>query len=101
MPFKETCRMEERVRMLADYASGNWTVSELCRRYGVSRDTFYEWRKRKTSGAEGWFIDHSHSPLHCPHRVEATIARKVIATRRRFPYLGPRKILAVLARQEP
>ena len=46
MPFKETCRMEERVRMLADYDSGNWSVSELCRRYGVCRDTFYAWRRR-------------------------------------------------------
>ena len=36
MPFKETCRMEERVGMLAEYDSGHWSVSELCRRRGVS-----------------------------------------------------------------
>ena len=47
MPFRETCRMEERVRMLSEYETGNWIVSELCRRYGVCRDTFYEWRKRR------------------------------------------------------
>ncbi|WP_164119557.1 helix-turn-helix domain-containing protein, partial [Stenotrophomonas maltophilia] len=39
--------MEERIRMLSDYASGNWNVSELCQRYGVCRDTFYEWRRRQ------------------------------------------------------
>jgi len=101
MPFKETCRMEERVRMLADYATGNWSVSELCRRYGVSRETFYEWRKRRTDGRADWFADRSHAPLHCPHRVEDKIAQKVVAARRRFPYLGPRKLLAVLERDAP
>ena len=50
MPFKETCRMEERIRMLSDYDTGNWSVSDLCRRYDVCRDTFYEWRKRNESG---------------------------------------------------
>ena len=29
MPFLETCRMEERVGMLLEYASGNWSVTEL------------------------------------------------------------------------
>ena len=29
MPFKETCRVEERVRMLSDYETGNWSVSDL------------------------------------------------------------------------
>ncbi|WP_420132924.1 helix-turn-helix domain-containing protein, partial [Rhodopseudomonas sp.] len=52
MPFVEICRMDQRVQMLSDYASGNWSVSDLCRRYGVSRDTFYEWRRRRDSGAE-------------------------------------------------
>jgi hypothetical protein len=26
MPFIETCRMEERIRMLLDYDTGNWSV---------------------------------------------------------------------------
>ena len=32
MPFRESCRMEERVRMLTDWDRGNWGVAELCRR---------------------------------------------------------------------
>jgi len=101
MPFTETCRMEERVRMLADYDSGNWSVSELCRRYGVCRDTFYEWRSRRDGGTADWFMDRSHAPLHCPHRTTEALKEEVIAMRRRFPYLGPRKLLAKLARQAP
>ena len=62
MPFKETSRMEERIRMLLEYESGNWSVSELCWRHGVCRDTFYEWRKRKESGDPVWFMDRLHAP---------------------------------------
>jgi transposase InsO family protein len=101
MPFKETGRMEERIRMFLEYESGNWSVSELCRRYGVCRDTFYEWRKRKESGDPAWFQDRSHAPLQCWQTTDGAIADQVIAARRRFPYLGPRKLLAVLDREAP
>src|ERR1700693_4215472 len=69
MPFQETCRMEERIRMLSEYETGNWNVSELCRRYAVCRDTFYEWRKRRLSGEQDWFADRSHAAPHCAHRT--------------------------------
>jgi transposase InsO family protein len=101
MPFKETCRMEERIRMLAEYKTGNWSVSDLCRRYGVCRDTFYEWRKRREGEAAEWFKDRSHAPLHCPHRTEAAVWEAIIALRQRFPHVGPRKLRAMLERRMP
>ena len=101
MPFKETCRMEERVRMLADYDTGNWSVSELCRRYEVCRDTFYEWRKRRDGGDAGWFADRSHAVVHCPHATDAVVVEAIVALRRRFPHLGPRKLLWMLERRAP
>ena len=101
MPFRETGRMEERIRMFLDYESGNWSVSEICRRYGVCRDTFYEWRKRKETGEPSWFEDRSHAPLQCWQATDGAIAEKIIAARQRFPYFGPRKILALLEREAP
>lgn len=101
MPFVETCRMEERVSMLADYDTGVFGVSDLCRRYGVSRDTFYAWRARRASGEADWFCDRSHAPRACPHRTDGATEARIIGLRRRFPHLGPRKLLAVLARREP
>jgi transposase InsO family protein len=93
--------MEERIQMFLEYESGNWSVSELCRRHGICRDTFYEWRKRKQSGDPDWFKDRSHAPLQCWQTTDEAIAEKVIAARRHFPYLGPRKLLAVLDREAP
>jgi transposase InsO family protein len=101
MPFKETCRMEERVRMLADYDTGNWSVLELCRRYGVCRDTFYEWRKRRDGGDAGWFVERSHAVARCPHATDGALVETIVALRCRFPHLGPRKLLWMLERQAP
>ena len=101
MPFAETCRMEERIRMLSDYDTGNWSISELCRRYGVCRDTFYDWRRRRELGAADWFIDRSHAPGHCPHATAVDVKDEVASLRRRFPHLGPRKLLVVLQRRAP
>jgi transposase InsO family protein len=101
MPFKDTCQMEERIRMLSDYETGNWSVSELCRRYGVCRDTFYEWRKRRAVGEEDWFVERSHIALSCPHRTPSAVVEAVVSLRRRFVHFGARKILAVLEREAP
>jgi len=101
MPFMETCRMEERVRMLSEYDTGNWSVSELCMRYGICRDTFYEWRKRRESGEATWFTDRSHAVRNCPHATDPALVEVIVGLRRRFPHLGPRKLLPMLRRQAP
>ena len=45
MPWQETDPMFER-HVAQDLASGQWTMTELCTRYGISRNTGYKWRER-------------------------------------------------------
>lgn len=101
MPFKDVCRMEQRVRMFADYDTGVFRVSELCARYGVSRDVFYDWRRRRESGVGDWFEDRSHAPLSCPHRTPAALIAQIVAVRRQFRHFGPKKVRAWLMREDP
>jgi transposase InsO family protein len=101
MPFKETCPVEERIAMFRDYDTGAFTVAELSRRHGVSRETFYVWKRRRESGDPRWFEERSRVPAHCPHAtLEAHIAA-IVAMRRRFPRFGPKKIRARLMAEEP
>lgn len=93
--------MEQRIRMLADHDSGHWSVSDLCRRYEVSRDTFYVWQARRARGEPDWFHDRSHAARSCPHRTAGAIEDEVVALRQRFAHFGPRKLLAVLATRDP
>ena len=54
MPWKETCSMDERVRLIALWNEGQMTVSELGRVFGISRKTAYKWLERyEQVGAAG------------------------------------------------
>lgn len=46
MPWLETDPMFERLHFAQDLATGQWTMTELCTRYGISRNTGYKWRER-------------------------------------------------------
>lgn len=96
MPLREISRLEQRVALFSDYDTGAFQVSELCGVYGISRQTFYEWLKRRESGDPAWFVDRSHAPKGCPHRTSEEVVAVVMAMKRRFPHFGPKKVLARL-----
>lgn len=101
MPFKETCPVEERIALFLDYETGVFTVSALCQRYSISRETFYVWKRRRDSGVPQWWEEKSHAAASCPHRTAEAVAAAVTGIRQRFPHFGPKKIRAWLAAKEP
>ena len=82
---------EEFVR-LASQAEAN--VSELCRRFGISRKTGYKWLSRDE------LADRSRRPHSSPSRTPAELEAKVLVVRREHAAWGARKIAHVLARDE-
>ena len=82
---------EEFVR-LARQVDAN--VSELCRRYKISRKTGYKWLAREE------LEDRSRRPHSTPSRTPAELEVKVLAVRAEHPAWGGRKIAHVLARDE-
>lgn len=101
MPFREQGPVEERIAMLRDLDTGDFTVAELASRYGVSRETLYVWKRRRDSGEERWYADLSRAPDRCPHRTHGNLVTAIVALRRRFPHFGPKKIRAKLIAERP
>jgi transposase InsO family protein len=97
MPWKETGPVLERSRFIEDYLSAFYTITELADRYGVSRRVLHKWLSRHDRDGLKGLADRSRAPLHVPDRTCDDIAASVIAFRRRFPHMGPRKIAARLA----
>jgi transposase InsO family protein len=87
--------------MFRDYDTGAYTVADLCRLHGVSRETFYVWKRRRESGEERWFEERSRSPVHRPHETPSDHIAAVIAMRRRYPHFGPKKIRERLKTDRP
>jgi transposase-like protein len=97
MPFRESCPVEERIALMREFESGAFSVVELCARYGISRETFYVWKRRREAGGEHWFEEQSRAPGACPHAVPPETIAAIVAMRARYPRFGPKKIKARLA----
>ena len=56
-------------RSWRDFESGQWSMTELCERYGVTRPTGYKWLARHRAGGRAGLADRSRAPHRCPHRT--------------------------------
>jgi putative transposase len=101
MPWTKTSALQERIRFVKGYQSGLYPMTELCARFGVSRQTGYEWLGRYLEQGAVGLEDRSRAPRHCPHRMSRAAERAIVAARRRHPTWGPRKLLAWLADRHP
>ena len=101
MPWEVTGPVEERTRFIETYLTGLYTITELAQRFGVSRQKLHKWLARHNVDGVKGLVDRSRAPLHVPHRTSEEIAEKIVEFRRRFPHMGPRKIIARLAELHP
>jgi len=101
MPWKETGRVFERTRFIEEYLSGCYSMAELSARYGVNRKTMYKWLGRHDEAGLAGLEDRSRAPRSCPHRTAERIEEQIIAYRKRFPHMGPKKIIARLSELHP
>lgn len=93
--------MHERLKFISEYAEGESDLSELCRRYGISRKTGYKWIDRYDVEGPSGLSDRSHRTLSCPHRIDAGVEAALIELRIRHPTWGAKKLLSVLAQRKP
>jgi transposase len=76
--------VDQRLQFLSSYQKEEMSVSELCRKFGVSRPTGYRWINRyKESGPEG-LLNLSSKPHSCSHATPETIENAILV-RRAFP----------------
>ncbi len=93
--------MNERVKFIARYLQKDEPFIVLCERAGISRKTGYKWVERYEGGGVAALVERSRAPLSHPHAVPAAVLESIVAMRRRYPRWGPRKLLAILRRQNP
>ena len=76
------------VRLRIAVAADDENVSALCRQLGVSRETFYLWRRRyRAVGLDG-LQARSRAPLSSPRRIDAETEEAVVALRKELCELG-------------
>lgn len=99
MPWSEVTVVHQRTRFVADIERGVFSMTELCRRYGISRPTGYLWRERYLEEGPRGLHDRSHRPRSCPHATPAVVWERIREARQRHPRWGPKKLLWLVAKR--
>lgn len=101
MPWKETCVMDEKIKLIGDWLSKEYSITELSKMYSVSRKTVYKWTERyETLGPDG-LNERLSTPLSSPRATPHEIVAYILAAKSKHPRWGPRKLIAWLKNRYP
>lgn len=96
MPFTGVSAMDLKREFVALARVEGANVSELCRRFGISRTLAVRLLKRHAAEGDAGLAERSRRPKTSPHRVDREIEAEVMAVRAAHPAWGGRKIARVL-----
>lgn len=101
MPWTVSGVVDRRKEFLSDYLSGDWSMSELCRIYGISRPTGYAVLERSAHPGEAGLGACSHAPRAHPNQTPDAVEQLVLDLRRKHPRWGPRPLKKILEDRHP
>ena len=94
MTWRTSTVTQQRSEFLALARLPDSNISELCRRFGISRKTAYKWLKRDS------VEDRPRRPKNSPKRSDTALETQVLAVRDAHPAWGGRKIAHLLKRDQ-
>jgi transposase InsO family protein len=92
----ELCVVEQRTKAVFEVLDGA-TVTDVARRYEVSRQTVHVWLRKYANEGFSALVDKSSKPEHCPHQMPAVVEARIVELRVEHPDWGPRTIRYFLA----
>ena len=100
MPWKESCRVEERMTFVARRIKGE-RMSHLCEEYGISRKTGHKiWNRYKDFGLEA-LTDRARRPYRYANQLPLQIEQYILRIKQEKPNWGAPKIREILLRRFP
>jgi putative transposase len=92
MPWKKNDLVEQRYDLVRQMRLGELSVSELCHRTNVSRQTAYKWKKRYEKGRLRALMDRSRAAKRIVCRVDELWLDRLRRLRKKRPTWGARKL---------
>jgi transposase InsO family protein len=100
MALRVMSMAEIRLEVLLEAARTGETVTEVCRRHGICRKTYYRYLQRyQAEGVEG-LEPRSRAPLAQPARMPTAVELEICRLRKDHPRWGARRIRAELRRAD-
>jgi putative transposase len=101
MPWKASSVMEEKLRFVFEYELGERSMTELCQRYEIARETGYVWLRRYRQSGVAGLVEHSRATHRHDNQTPQEIEQLVLELRQAHMRWGPRKLKRILERDEP
>ena len=101
MPWLESCVVDQRVELIADWRSGLWTKVELAERHALSRKCVYKWLERYEAEGPSGLEDRSSAPLCHGRSTPAALVEAIVQQKEARPSWGPLKIISKLSALYP
>jgi len=101
MPWKASSVMEEKLRFVFEYERRERSMTELCQRYEIARETGYIWLRRYRHLGVAGLIQHSRAARRHNNQTPEDLEKMVLQLRQAHMRWGPRKLKWVLERDEP
>jgi transposase InsO family protein len=92
MPWKETCRMEEKLKFIAAALGGLGSHASTCRQFGISRQAGYDLLARYRAEGESALVPRSRAPHTHPNEIDEAMARRLLEVKAAYVHFGPRKV---------
>jgi transposase InsO family protein len=92
MSWKDVSVMSQRAEFVQLASVEGSNVSELCRRFGVSRKTGYKWLSRFQAEGNAGLMDQSRRPLNPGGQTSEEVEQRVLSLRSEHPAWGGRKL---------
>jgi transposase-like protein len=102
MPFRKAELSEERLRFVCLAERKDRKLVDLCREFGISRQTGNVWIRRfRAEGAAGVMVERSRRPHRSPGQCPVEAAAAIVKLRKRYPDWGARKLHQILSQDTP
>jgi putative transposase len=101
MPWKETCAMDQKMQMIGDWLSKEYSITELSRLYEVSRKTIYKYIDRYNERGAAGIEEQSRAPDTHPNETPSEIVSRIVAAKMSHQKWGPKKVIAWLKKHHP
>lgn len=101
MPWNETCPMKERLAFINDYIHSKLSITQLSKRYRISRKTAYKWIHRYRLEGETGLIDRPRVRLTQGHRTSREVEQQIVQCKQQYHWWGPRPIIDYLRMEYP
>lgn len=96
MAWKEVTVVRLREEFIQLSKTKNLSISELCKRFNISRKTGYKWLNRFAECGKTGLEDHSKRPKNSPSKTTSSEEELIVALRNKHPAWGGRKLRARL-----